>query len=72
MSPETRRSINQRLFDFEKSPIQLMIRLLSIFENNPDESLKLQSLVYFCNVAKRNWTIRRYNKTHSDFGNLKK
>ena len=72
MSTETRRSINQRLFDFEKSPIQLMIRLLSIFENNPNESLKLQSLVYFCNVAKRNWAIRRYNKIHSDFGNLKK
>lgn len=28
--------------------------------------------MYFCNVLKRNWQLRRYNKAHAEFEVLKK
>ena len=56
----------------ERSPIALLASLFAIFESNPDQNIKLQALVYACNVLKRNWTLRRYSKDHSEFNAAKK
>lgn len=67
VSPEQRRSANQALLDMESNPVGLLIRLLELFETVNQEGMRLQALVYFCNVVKRNWQLRRYHKAHADF-----
>ena len=46
--------------------------MLEIFEEKTDKLLSFQALVYFSNVVKRNWIIRRYSKVHVDFNQVKK
>lgn len=71
-SPEVRKAANQQLLDFESNPVGLISSLLELFEGESHEGVRLQALVYFCNVVKRNWQIRRYNKAHADFDALKR
>lgn len=71
-TPEQRRLANQTLLDMEGNPVPLLVRLLELFEQAGQEGLRLQALVYFCNVVKRNWQLRRYQKAHADFEVLKR
>jgi hypothetical protein len=56
----------------ESNPVPLLVGLLQLFEHCGQEGMRLQALVYFCNVVKRNWQLRRYHKAHADFEALKR
>lgn len=71
-SPQARRAANQQLLELEAQPVALLVRLLELFEGEQHEGVRLQALVYFCNVVKRNWQLRRYNKAHAEFEALKR
>lgn len=71
-SSEARKQADQHLISLEKNSVALLVSLIELFEEKTDRLLSFQALVYFVNVVKRNWTLRRYNKEHANFEMAKK
>jgi hypothetical protein len=68
----TRKRADQSLLDLEKYPAPLLHSLLQLFQSTSDPLLAFQALVYFANVVKRNWTVRRRQNEECEFEALKK
>jgi hypothetical protein len=45
---------------------------MQIVDNNPDHQIKFQALLFFSNVIKRTWTLRRLKSIHSAYEGMKK
>ena len=54
-----RKNADQYLIEAEKNPIDLLPKLMEIVDKNPDQQIKFQALLFFSNVVKRTWTLRR-------------
>ena len=57
--PVTRKNADQYLIELEKNPIELLPKLMDIVNSNPNDQIKFQALLFFSNVIKRTWTLRR-------------
>ncbi len=45
---------------------------MEIVDKNPDEQIKFQALLFFSNVVKRTWTLRRIKYNHSAYEDMKR
>lgn len=54
-----RKNADQYLIEAEKNPIDLLPKLMEIVDNNSNPQIKFQALLFFSNVIKRTWNLRR-------------
>ena len=61
-SSHSRKEADQRLLSFDHHTVPFIISLLEILEKGQSFEMALKALVYFCNVIKRTWLIRKVSK----------
>lgn len=66
-SPQQTREANAYLLECERTSFSFLAVLLQIFEGSQDMNLRLQALIYFNNILKRNWNNKRQNRNSPNF-----